>query len=302
MSRIITVFGATGTQGSSVVDAILADGTFVPRAVTRDPSSQSAQQLKARGAQVVEADLWKVESLTKAIEGSEAVFGVTNFWDPSVFPNNPKGEIEQGKNLVEACKAAGVKFLVFSSLPNASKLSNGKYTKILHYDHKAIVEDYIRESGVPHAILHTGWFAENIWSFGSLVKKDDGSYELVVPRFSPTAKQAITWVKADLGQSALALFKNYTKPGILGHVFHAVTAQMSYAELAELLEKALGKPVKFVSPPTAGMEELDEMYAYQSEFGTYRDSEIPDPRLIALGVKFSTIQEFIDQEVKKRFA
>jgi hypothetical protein len=33
----------------------------------------------------------------------------------------------------------------------------------------------------------------------------------------------------------------------------------------------------------------------------YRDSEIPDPRLTALGVKFSTIQELIDQEVKKRF-
>ena len=96
MSRIITVFGATGTQGllshnttipvslqkslpigSSVVNAILADGTFVPRAVTRDVSSESALKLKARGAEVVQADFSDVESLKKAIAGSEGVFGVS---------------------------------------------------------------------------------------------------------------------------------------------------------------------------------------------------------------------------------
>ena len=60
------------------MEAILADGTFVPRAVTRNPSSEAAQKLKARGAQVVEADLFKVDSITKAIQGSEAVFGVSH--------------------------------------------------------------------------------------------------------------------------------------------------------------------------------------------------------------------------------
>jgi hypothetical protein len=96
MSRIITVFGATGTQGllfhkitipvslqksppigSSVVNAILADGTFVPRAVTRDVSSESALKLTAQGAEVVQADFSDVESLKKAIAGSEGVFGVS---------------------------------------------------------------------------------------------------------------------------------------------------------------------------------------------------------------------------------
>jgi uncharacterized protein YbjT (DUF2867 family) len=62
--------------GSSVINSILADGTFTARAVTRDPSSESAEKLKARGVQVVKADLWDVESLKKAIAGSEGVFGV----------------------------------------------------------------------------------------------------------------------------------------------------------------------------------------------------------------------------------
>jgi uncharacterized protein YbjT (DUF2867 family) len=56
--------------------AILADGTFTPRAVSRDTSSESVQGLKAQGVEVVQADLLDVESLKKAIVGSEGVFGV----------------------------------------------------------------------------------------------------------------------------------------------------------------------------------------------------------------------------------
>ena len=63
--------------GSSLVDSILTDGTFVPRAVTRDASSESALKLKAQGAEVVQADLSDIESLKKAIAGSEGVFGVS---------------------------------------------------------------------------------------------------------------------------------------------------------------------------------------------------------------------------------
>lgn len=74
MSRIATVFGATGTQGSSVVHAILKDGTFTARAITRDVTSSSAKDLKSQGAQVVQADVSDEESVKKALEGSEVVF------------------------------------------------------------------------------------------------------------------------------------------------------------------------------------------------------------------------------------
>jgi uncharacterized protein YbjT (DUF2867 family) len=60
-----------------VVNAILADGTFTPRAITRDVTSDAAQKLKARGVEVVQADLWDTGSLKKAIAGSEGVFGVS---------------------------------------------------------------------------------------------------------------------------------------------------------------------------------------------------------------------------------
>jgi uncharacterized protein YbjT (DUF2867 family) len=57
MSKLITVFGATGNQGGSVIDAILADAQlskeFKIRGITRDTSKKSAQDLAKRGVDVV---------------------------------------------------------------------------------------------------------------------------------------------------------------------------------------------------------------------------------------------------------
>ena len=57
MSKLITVFGATGNQGGSVIRAILADpklkSEFKIRGVTRDPSKRAAEELKKLGVEVV---------------------------------------------------------------------------------------------------------------------------------------------------------------------------------------------------------------------------------------------------------
>ncbi|KAL7954071.1 hypothetical protein V8C34DRAFT_295394 [Trichoderma compactum] len=57
MSKIITVFGATGNQGGSVVEAILADPAlsqeFKIRGVTRDVNKPGAKKLAAKGVELV---------------------------------------------------------------------------------------------------------------------------------------------------------------------------------------------------------------------------------------------------------
>lgn len=99
-------------------------------------------------------------------------------------------------------------------------------------------------------------------SFGNLQPSDNG-FNITVPRFDPKSPQGVLWVEKGLGESALALFKNYDSPtfghDVLGGEFVACTARMTYPALAEILQKALGKPVGFVSPETCGLEELDEM-------------------------------------------
>lgn len=57
MSKILTVFGATGNQGGSVIRTILADAVLSKswkiRGVTRDTSKPAAKKLAQDGVEVV---------------------------------------------------------------------------------------------------------------------------------------------------------------------------------------------------------------------------------------------------------
>jgi uncharacterized protein YbjT (DUF2867 family) len=55
---------------------LLKDGTFSPRAITRDTKSEAAVKLQQQGAEVVQADTADKASLVNALRGSEAVFAV----------------------------------------------------------------------------------------------------------------------------------------------------------------------------------------------------------------------------------
>jgi uncharacterized protein YbjT (DUF2867 family) len=141
--KLITCFGATGNQGGSIINALLPAGYDV-RAVTRDPEDRTCEDLKslrARGVEIVKGDISKdsMEDLAKLMKGSYGAFLMTNFWDPSSMNK----EVEQGHKLVDAAKRAGVKHIIWSTLPNVEKLSKNKYN-VSHFTDKAKVEEYIR--------------------------------------------------------------------------------------------------------------------------------------------------------------
>ncbi|KAJ7142844.1 NAD(P)-binding protein [Mycena epipterygia] len=278
---IITIFGTTGTQGSKA--------------------------LIAKGVEVVKGNLWDKESLKDAIRGSEAVFGTTNFWDPEVFPADPqgKGEITQGKNLVDVAKEVGAKFFIHSSLPDATGGSGGLYKPIYHLDNKlkAVIQEYLKASGVPYAVLLTGWFVENLWNFGSLQKTDIG-YTIPIAKYGPDDTQSATWVGYDFGAAALALLKNYTDPAknVLRSAYPVTSMHFTYAQFAAAIAKAIGKEVTFTPLKTTGLLEFDEMFLFQAKIGMYTDTPVPNPALVALGIKFGTMEEFIKTEIVPRFA
>lgn len=68
MSPILTVVGGTGTQGLSVINAVLNTEDYKIRALTRNTSSEKAKDLIARGVEVVKADINDEQSLIKAFE------------------------------------------------------------------------------------------------------------------------------------------------------------------------------------------------------------------------------------------
>jgi uncharacterized protein YbjT (DUF2867 family) len=109
--------------GGSVVNSLLADSTFAPRAVTRDPGSEDALKLKSRGAEVVQADLTSEDTtaLDNALSGSEGVFGVCTFALRELVVESDAfftkllwiPELEPMVRLVEAAKRANVRLFVF---------------------------------------------------------------------------------------------------------------------------------------------------------------------------------------------
>ncbi|KAJ7123630.1 hypothetical protein C8R44DRAFT_620558 [Mycena epipterygia] len=301
LTRIVSVFGATGVQDSAVVEALLKDGTFTPRAITRNPESEASLKLKERGIEVVKGDSGDKASLVGALRGSEAVFAVTV---PVILPITPPGpnEMTQGKNMVDAAKEVGIKFFVFSSVPGINKLSGGKYKNVHPYDDKAAIEDYLKASGLPYASLLLAGFAENFWTQKALKKTPTG-FNISAPNYSPTSLHPLTWIGHDLGESVLALLKNYTDPAksVLGRVYPVVTASITYPDTAAMIAKALGVEVTFTSVATCGIPVLDEMFAAQSEYnGFYTATPVPNPDLVALGAKFGTMEEFLE-ELKKHF-
>lgn len=82
MSKLLTVFGATGAQGGSLINFILQhpklSKDYQLRGITRDVSKPAATDLQARGVELVKADMSDPSSLEKAVAGSYAVFAMTN--------------------------------------------------------------------------------------------------------------------------------------------------------------------------------------------------------------------------------
>ena len=129
MSKLITVFGATGSQGSSVLRSLQSNISTPSslRAITRNPDSATAKKLSDSGIDVVKADGWDKDSLVAAFQGSWAVFANTNS-DDAVFenPEERRTELDLGKIVVDAAVEAGVRVFVYSGMASARVSSGGK--------------------------------------------------------------------------------------------------------------------------------------------------------------------------------
>jgi hypothetical protein len=89
-------------------------------------------------------------------------------------------EVEEGKMMVDAAKAASVGLLVWSALEPVAEISKGKYIHVDHFDGKGEITAYARLSGIPLLIVQAGAYSTNHLNSKALrpVKQADGSYAL----------------------------------------------------------------------------------------------------------------------------
>jgi uncharacterized protein YbjT (DUF2867 family) len=136
--KLIAVIGATGQQGGAVVRALQAGGQFRVRALSRNPDEH-----RDLADEVVEGNLDRPETLKAAFQGVHGVFLVTNFW------NEGTDERKHATAAIVAAKNAGVKHLVWSTLPNVEAISGGKFN-VPHFTGKAKIDLIVNEAGFAH--------------------------------------------------------------------------------------------------------------------------------------------------------
>jgi uncharacterized protein YbjT (DUF2867 family) len=147
--EVIVVTGATGRQGGAVTRQLLKDGWRV-RAITRNANRPQARALAALGAEVVQGDMAARDSLVSVFNGASGVYSVQN---PMISGHD--GELQQGKNVADLSKEAGVRHLVYGS---AAPGKRG--TGVGSWESKLEIEAHMRQLGLPVTILRPMAFME----------------------------------------------------------------------------------------------------------------------------------------------
>lgn len=276
--KIIAVVGATGAQGGGLARAILNDSQsrFAVRAITRRPDSDAARALRAKGAEVVSADLDDPGSLKAAFEGAYGAFCVTNFWEHF----SPDREKAQAKAMADAAAAAGVKHAIWSTFEDTRDLIplsddrmptlQGNY-KVAHFDAKAEANAYFEQAGVPTTFLLTSGYWENFIGFGWGPQKTPDGLAVIFP--IGNAKIPLIAVE-DIGKCAYGIFR--AGDAYVGKTVGVAGEHLSGEKIAAALSKALGKPIVFNDVPPdvyrgfgfPGAEDVGNMFQFKRDFET----------------------------------
>jgi uncharacterized protein YbjT (DUF2867 family) len=271
--KLIAIVGATGQQGGAVVRALQANGQFRVRALTRDPSKHP--QL---GDEVVLADFNRPETLRAAFAGAHGVFLVTNSWEAGA------DESRQAIAAINAAKDAGVKHLIWSTLPNVEKISGGAI-EVTHFTTKAKVEHIVREAGFAnHTFVIAPFYYQNLLGVMAPQKQADGSPGWALP-LDPERRVIHMGDINELGRVVAGAF---ALPELAGHGEHLplVGDFLSFNEIVNTLNRQ-GHKVSYKQVPRGvfaswfpGAEGIAAMLAY-FEAHTYLGSDSGDEIALA---------------------
>ncbi len=252
--KAVIVAGATGSQGGAVARRLLARGHKV-RALTRKADKPAAVELAAAGAQIVEADLMRPETLTDVFEDAGAVFSVQDFLEAGV-----EAEVEMGLNFTAAIGRSNVEHVIYSG---ASTLDRN--TGVAHLDSKWQVEQAVRQLGKAFTIFRPAAFMDN-WGWERERIVNDRIISLPLRADTPYRQVAVSDIAA---MAVIALEQPQMWAGRIAPLAGEVSTPL---QIAMTFSRVLGKPVRYVPMSwedclAAQGEELTDMYRAFDVFG-----------------------------------
>jgi len=246
---LILVTGATGQQGGAVVSSLLEKGIAV-RALTRNVESEKAKALASQGVQVVVGDFEHLDSLQAAAKD------VTAAWFMSTpFEAGEEAETKQGMAVVDAFKAVGVPHVVFSSVGDADR-----QTGIPHFDSKFLIEEHLKESGLPYTITAPVYFMDNIFAPWNLPSLKKGSYGMPMPGDCKLQQISVK----DIGRINAEILSRPSD--FAGRRINIAGDSLTAEEAAAVLSKAIGTDVAYAKVPMDAIRQMSEDFAIMFEW------------------------------------
>jgi NAD(P)H dehydrogenase (quinone) len=219
----IAITGATGHLGRLVISK-LKEKALAGQIVGLVRSKQKAADL---GVEAREADYDKPETLGPALEGVATLLLISG--------SEMGKRATQHKNVIDAAKKAGVKWIVYTSLLHADRSSLS-----LAGEHLA-TEAALKESGIPYTLLRNGWYTENYT--GSMQGAIAGGAFIGSAREGKISSAS----RADYADAAVAVL---TSEGQQGKVYElAGDEAYTLKDLAAQISRQTGKEIPYKNLP-----------------------------------------------------
>jgi uncharacterized protein YbjT (DUF2867 family) len=230
-NNIIFVTGGTGNQGGAVARNLISSG-FTVKALTRNPDSAKALDLKKLKIQLIKGDLNNADTYREHLKDVYGIFSV------QTFENGVDKEISQGITLATLAKEFGIKHFLYSSALGTD-LDSG----ISHIDSKLKIENHIKQSGLPFTIIRPSSLYENFLI--PQVKKGILKGKLIQPVDGDTILQYVA--AEDIGKAATRIFEN--NESYMGKILPLATEQLSTLEVAQIFSEVLNKKIEYKKLP-----------------------------------------------------
>lgn len=228
--RKIMITGATGKLGNEVARNYISEKGADNVAVLAR-SAEKAADLATLGAEVRIGDYNNSASLETAFQGIDTLFFVSS--------GDINNRSAQHKNVIDAAKSAGVRYVIYTSFQRVNETSSSPIFAIAeaHFD----AEKWLKESGLQYTFLRNALYMDLLpWFMGENVISSGTIY---LP--AEAGKTAFV-LRSDL---AAAGAKVLAETGHEGKIYELSGAQVwSYSDIANILSNITGKSIQYVSP------------------------------------------------------
>ena len=251
--KVLLITGATGKQGGSAIDALLASpraSEFSILGVTRSTDSPSAQKLAAKSPliKLIQGDFADVPAMFRAASDAAAgrpVWGVFSVQVPSGKGQSPETEERYGKTMVDEARRQGVAQFVYASVDRGGEpRSWDNPTDIPHFASKHNIELHLRASTRGTAM---GWTILRPVAFMDNFAPGFGTKVFGAALQARLGEKPLQFVAVrDIGRAAARAFLE--PDAYRGKAVGLAGAELTFRQLSDAFEQATGDPLR----PTFG--------------------------------------------------